>query len=90
MQIYYSLGLNVLLVGHTQLSSKQRNLSAPHQTKIVDWLGPPYSFTVWHGPRFEWCWWCCVVGRVGGSHWELAPDGERGDSKTLRHCVPLL
>lgn len=26
---------------------------------------------------------------VGGSHWELAQDGQRGESKTLRHCVPV-
>lgn len=89
--MYYFFGLNVLVLGCKQLPYKQRNLSALHQTQIVDWLGPPYSFTVWHGPRLEWCWWCCWgVGREGGSHWKLAQDGEKGESKTLRHCVPLL
>lgn len=62
---FYSCGQNIWVLGGEQLSYKQRNLSAPHQTKIVDWLGPPHSFTVWHGPSLEWCWWCCWGGGGG-------------------------
>lgn len=62
---FYSSGLNVLMLGSKQLSYKQRKLSASHQTNIVDWLGPPHSFTVWHGPRLECVWWWWWWGLTG-------------------------
>lgn len=83
--------VNVLMAAWGgQLSYKQRALSAPHQTKIVDWFGPPHSFTVWHRPRLEWCWWCCWGGGAGGavgSRWEPAQSGGKGD--TAQHYIAV-
>lgn len=87
---FYSLGLNVLVLGRKQLSYKQRNLSAPHQTKIVDWLGPPHSFTVWHGPRLEWCWWCCWGGGGGVSLGTDPGLGEGRKQNTTSLCSSAL
>lgn len=72
---------NVLMVSHDQLSYKQRNLSAPHQTEIVDWLGPPHSFAAWHRPRLEWCWWCC---------WGNWPMMGRGGEKAKHYVIVFL
>lgn len=46
--------------------AEQRELSAPHQTGIVDWLRPPSSLIYWQWPRL-----------VRG-HWELDQDGGAG------------
>lgn len=57
---------------------------SPHQTKIVDWFGPPHSFTVWHGPSLEWA---LVVLSGWLLCWERAQSGEKGDA--AKHCIAL-
>lgn len=57
---------------------------SPHQTKIVDWFGPPHSFTVWHRPSLEWP----LVVLLGWLlRWERAQSGEKGGrGKTTSLC----
>lgn len=57
---------------------------SPHQTKIVDWFGPPHSFTVWHGPSLEWA---LVVLSGWLLCWERSQSGEKGDA--AKHCIAL-
>lgn len=95
--LYFDIALSV--VGLTQASVLMAALGrsggsyptltegaqcSPHQTKIVDWFGPPHSFTVWHRPSLEWP---LVVLSGWLLRWERAQSGEKGGcGKTTSLC----